>query len=1083
MSFSPDCPLNRDVPEEGRNGRRANGSFSALAFLLILLSGLSGNAFAATALLDQWRMEVNRSRGLAENDPQQAYMDAQLLQSSLPGDAEPVDKVRVLNLLSRCEVYLALTDLAENHARLALDEAGKQRDKVGEVEALLNVVLNAMNQGRVDASINATVRAMERVDGLNRPDLQGEAMLRMSMAYRRQGDLDNSITMAMQAMELAQRSGNPLALTFAYQGLALINEASGHDKEAREYFEKMRDQARVAHSRMLEAGAIQSTSSIMARMGDVVGGERSAREAIGLFRGLRVPFSLNLALFNLSEQFRVQKRYPLALTLMNEVVANYDKYPNKIGLWYALKSRSVVFQQLHRAAAARDDGEKAYELSKVIGFPLYQSESAKLLAELAADAGEYRHAYQHAAEAAKMTEIANSEKAGARMVELSQRYAFESRQRKIDELTMKNEKQANWQRWLWTVLGGSFALLGITAFFLFRLRRSREEIRALNVGLEQRVQERTAELRQQARYLRTLIDMLPMWAWFKDTRSNYLAVNQAVAKASGRTADEMIGKSDPDLMPPEVAQRHQAEDIEVMTLREHKTFEHAVRGEQGARWMEVYKDVVLDEDGTVLGTVGVARDISERKEIDAARENALAAAERLARSRSEFLAQMSHELRTPLNGILGYAQILGRDKKLSERQLAGVNVIQQSGEHLLTLINDILDFAKIDAGKMELNPADIHLEKFLRAIVGIMRVKADEKHLEFVFSMTPDLPAFIRADEKRLRQVLLNLLSNAFKFTEHGRVSLLVKYGKPGCVNFEVLDTGIGIEAESLETIFQPFEQAGSKQMQLGGTGLGLPISRQFVRLMGSDIHVRSRPGLGSSFAFDLEVQLPPEGSAAVVPSRTVTGYAGERKTILVVDEVAENAAVAVQMLEPLGFNMIVAAGGGEGLEAARAVRPDLILVDAIMRGMSGVEMMRGLRQLPGVKDIPVIAVSAGASGADDAQGMAAGAAAFLSKPLDLNSLLAQIGALLKLDWVYDSEGGGQVVAEELAVPSLPELEVLHQLAQAGNMRDILQRCSYLIEADAKYRPFAGQLRAMALSYQTRAIVGFIRQHLEGMQE
>lgn len=242
------------------------------AFLIILLWSFPGIAFADSATLEQWRMDVSRARGLAENDPQQAYMDAQLLLSSLPSDADQVDKVRVLNLLSRCEVYLALTDLAENHARLALDEAGKQRDKVGEVEALLNVVLNAMNQARVDASITATVRAMELIDGLNRPDLQSEAMLRMSMAYRRQGDLDSSITMAMQAMELAQRNENPLALAYAYQGLAMTNEFSGHDKEAREYYEKMRDQARVAHSRMIEGAAMLGVGSISSRMGDFVEG-------------------------------------------------------------------------------------------------------------------------------------------------------------------------------------------------------------------------------------------------------------------------------------------------------------------------------------------------------------------------------------------------------------------------------------------------------------------------------------------------------------------------------------------------------------------------------------------------------------------------------------------------------------------------------------------------------------------------------------------------------------------------------------------------------------------------------------------
>ncbi|MEO8122227.1 MAG: ATP-binding protein, partial [Rhodoferax sp.] len=223
-------------------------------------------------------------------------------------------------------------------------------------------------------------------------------------------------------------------------------------------------------------------------------------------------------------------------------------------------------------------------------------------------------------------------------------------------------------------------------------------------------------------------------------------------------------------------------------------------------------------------------------------------------AKSVFLANMSHELRTPLNGILGYAQILLRDKTLSERDISGLTVIQKSGEHLLTLINDILDFAKIEAGKLELYLTDIDLPKFLHAIAEMIEVKAVQKDLEFSCDMAPDLPNWVRADEKRLRQVLLNLLSNAVKFTDHGSVRLWVSMSAAGRIRFEVQDTGVGIGADQLETIFQPFEQAGDMQRRLGGTGLGLAISRQFLKLMGSEVRVESRVGEGSTFWFELDL-------------------------------------------------------------------------------------------------------------------------------------------------------------------------------------------------------------------------------------
>lgn len=287
--------------------------------------------------------------------------------------------------------------------------------------------------------------------------------------------------------------------------------------------------------------------------------------------------------------------------------------------------------------------------------------------------------------------------------------------------------------------------------------------------LELRVQARTAELRQQTRYLRTLIDTLPLWVWLKDTERRYLAVNQANADACARRVEEMVGTTDLELWPAPLAQHYLANDAAVLTTRQRTTVEQAIATEQGLVWMETYRAPVFDDDGTLLGMVGVARNISTFKAAEAARDAALAEAVRLARQRSDFLAQMSHELRTPLNAIMGYAQLLRRDNlHLSERQSSGLAIIHESGQHLLTLINDILDLARVEAGKLVLFPTPITLRSFLRVVADIMRIKAEEKSLLFNFEATDDLPAAVTVDDKRLRQVLLNLLGNAVKFTDHG---------------------------------------------------------------------------------------------------------------------------------------------------------------------------------------------------------------------------------------------------------------------------------------------------------------------------
>jgi len=459
-------------------------------------------------------------------------------------------------------------------------------------------------------------------------------------------------------------------------------------------------------------------------------------------------------------------------------------------------------------------------------------------------------------------------------------------------------------------------------------------------------------------------------------------------------------------------------------------------------------------------------------------------AEAANRAKSEFLANMSHELRTPLNGILGYAQVLGRDRALSERQRDGLGVIQRSGEHLLALINDILDIAKIEAGKMPFDIVAVPLRGLLGDVEEIIRVKAEQKQLVFMCDAARDAPDAVRADERRLRQVLLNLLANAVKFTDSGYVSLRVAPLLDGRVRFSVEDTGIGIGETQRELIFEPFEQTGDEQRHRGGAGLGLGISRQLMRSMGSDILVESCKGEGSTFWFDLEaVPVPaPFVSAGTHAAWVVTGYTGARRSVLVIDDVPTNRAVVVDMLGQIGFDMMEAASGQEALEIARVKRPSLVLTDIVMREMDGLETMRRLRLLPDFTGVPIIAISASATGGDEKRSLTAGADAFVAKPIHLDTLLTQVAALLSLTWTYAPLGLPLVQPAAMPFPAVPshEMHDLHRLARQGNMREIVLWAERITALDERYSAFAAELRSLAKNYRTKAIVQFVERHLEG---
>jgi CheY-like chemotaxis protein len=381
----------------------------------------------------------------------------------------------------------------------------------------------------------------------------------------------------------------------------------------------------------------------------------------------------------------------------------------------------------------------------------------------------------------------------------------------------------------------------------------------------------------------------------------------------------------------------------------------------------------------------------------------------------------------------------------------------------------------------------VDLGNFLHVVADIMRVKAEEKGLAFSYELAPGLPSAVTIDETRLRQVLLNLLGNAVKFTDSGKVSLRVQpapdTGEAGAttarLRFEVTDSGIGMSPEQLQRIFQPFEQVATAQRREGGTGLGLAISQQLVRLMGGRIDVASAPGKGSTFWFDIDVPIAAAGPASVAPQDTPVRYEGERKRLLVVDDVPQNRAMLQDLLQDAGFIVAAATNGLECLVLLDTFKPDLILMDVMMPVMDGNETMRQIRRMPGWSAVPIVAVTASASAEDERKSRDAGASAFLAKPLDHNRLLRTIGALLGLTWVTEQPGTAASAPADvddaaLVAPPADEIEELWQMAQIGNMRQIRARAAYLRELDPAYVPFANRVDALAQGYHSKHLAAFV---------
>jgi PAS domain S-box-containing protein len=587
--------------------------------------------------------------------------------------------------------------------------------------------------------------------------------------------------------------------------------------------------------------------------------------------------------------------------------------------------------------------------------------------------------------------------------------------------------------------------------------------------------------RAEARY-RSIFENAVEGLYVSSPEGKFLSVNPALARMLGYDSPAALLTAVNDIKHQLYVRSGRRDDF--FALIQHSDeiadFESEVLRRDGTTiWVSESVRVVRNAAGAIDHFEGVAADITQRREAARALQAAKEAADAASRSKSYFLASVSHELRTPLNGILGYTQILRRDNGLTDKQREGVRVIHESADHLLALINDVLDLSKIEAGRIELHPADFDLPDFATGVERVFTPRARDKSLLFETALATDLPRFTHGDEQRLRQIVFNLVANAVKFTTTGGVVFSVQRGAGEAIRFSVSDTGPGISEDDIKKLFEPFTQVGRQTAAATGTGLGLAISRSLVERMGGKLKVESKPGWGSRFWFEVSLPVattsPARGSAAPMATRRVLGYEGVRRRVLIVDDNATNRAVMVDMLAPLGFELSEADDGESSLTLAASFKPDLVLMDLrLPGGIDGLEATRRLRKTALGAAMKIIAVSASAYDLDRNECLAAGCDAFLAKPFREEELWTLVERTLGLVWRL-AEGEETRTPFPLAVhaPPAADADAIYELAAKGDVVGIRARAQALIERDAKLAPFAQNVLDLAARFKMKAIRQF----------
>lgn len=524
-------------------------------------------------------------------------------------------------------------------------------------------------------------------------------------------------------------------------------------------------------------------------------------------------------------------------------------------------------------------------------------------------------------------------------------------------------------------------------------------------------------------WLQNLLASIPDPIWLKNVEGIYLGCNEAFARLAQKPRTLIIGKKDGDVFDPITADGFS--QIDVMTLAEGRQlhFSEAVPApEDKTTYLETIKVPIYLNNKEAIGVLGISRDVTERVAVEnelvsyqnhlqqmvrdrtQALAEALEQAEVANRAKSAFLSNMSHELRTPLNAVIGFSRLMAKSEHLDGKDRQNLEIINHSGNHLLSLINAVLELSKIEAGMNGLSMADTAIQEVAQEVVDMLKPKAERAGLRLILKLDMD-PLLVRTDGMKLRQVLINLVANAIKFTPHGQVILGIQQRDTSngslVLDFEVRDSGIGIAPEQQQSIFEPFAQLITHATS-AGTGLGLSISRQYLQMLGGELKLESAPKQGSRFYFSLVLPVVAQEPEARQDSFLVSDAKGldfdaQGKQLLIVEDHADTRHLLVQLLEPLGFSVAEAANGALAVSLAQKLHPDLILMDWRLPELDGLEATRRIRALPLPRQPKIIMLTASAFEEQRQQAFAAGMDDFLCKPLEEEKLLTSIARLLRL--------------------------------------------------------------------------------------
>lgn len=571
-----------------------------LVFLLLAFWAYTGTASAAA--LDDWRQEMDEVRQLVERDVSAAWGRTERLRTDVPAQATEEDQVRLLILRGKVLEMLSEVHTASSLAREALDRARRIGDMALQAEAHLLIGLIGLVQGDLALEKQSVQDALTALDNVERPDLLAEAMLRAALHYWRNQQQDAAVTMAMQTMDIAQRSGNPRALVFANRALGVLHQQVGRDQEAMEYFAQMRSAARAVGSRVQETYAMDGVAAGLRALGRLDEAEELYREILDLRQKLGSPFNMAIAIYGYANMLRTMQRHSEAIQHLDQALAIYRQHPNPLGAWWAWNARSTNLLALGQLSAAKADAQAALLIAQQVGLQYMKAESTKRLGAIAAAEGDHRRAYELLTEADQLQGSRERSQSSERMLELTQRYRFESQQRQIDQLKIQEAQSELRLRWLWTVFVASVLLFMLTAYFLIRQRRGNAQLAHLN-----------AELQQSRNQLQATIDAVPDLLFVFDREGRYLDVRASHPELLAAPAEQLLGKTISDVLPPAAAKACMSAIAEAREKGVAVGREIELALPVGSHWFELSVALKKGRPLSDPRFVAISRDVTARK--------------------------------------------------------------------------------------------------------------------------------------------------------------------------------------------------------------------------------------------------------------------------------------------------------------------------------------------------------------------------------------------------------------------------------------------------------------------------------------